>query len=251
MDTPNYEFAPVTPTDLPKQIAAQIRAAINSGELNANDKLPTESELAERFNVSRPTIREALKRLAAQNLIRSRRGPGGGSFITVPAVQEVGQELSTQTRLLLGLQSISETELLECRAPLIQMFATLAIEHRTDADLEALHNALTAQLRYQDDPAQFCNADIAFHRTLVESAHNRLLSLLMYPLIEGAQPVSNMVIFRYPQYARIIELHEKILAAMQHRALAKCQIYLTESHQMLAEQLQRAQSDYASRQNKA
>ena len=62
---------------LARQIAEKLREAILEGRLHVNERLPTEYELAARFNVSRPTIREALKRLAAQNLIRSRRGPAG------------------------------------------------------------------------------------------------------------------------------------------------------------------------------
>ena len=51
-------------------IAAQLRDAIVAGELVSDERLPGEQELAERYGVSRPTVREALKRLAAQNLIR-------------------------------------------------------------------------------------------------------------------------------------------------------------------------------------
>jgi GntR family transcriptional repressor for pyruvate dehydrogenase complex len=60
------DFEPVSATSLSKQIADQIRQAIMEGSLKANDRLPTEGELSDRFGVSRPTIREALKRLAAR-----------------------------------------------------------------------------------------------------------------------------------------------------------------------------------------
>ena len=56
------------------QIAESIRALILGGKLVVDQRLPGEQELAARFGVSRPTVREALKRLAAQNLIRTRRG---------------------------------------------------------------------------------------------------------------------------------------------------------------------------------
>ena len=70
------------------RIAADIRAAIVAGRLTVNERLPTEEELAARWRVSRPTIQEALKRLAAQNLIRSRRGPSGGTFVSQPSREE-------------------------------------------------------------------------------------------------------------------------------------------------------------------
>ena len=78
-------FQPLVAESLAKQIAENIRSSILDGSLKVDDQLPTEEVLAEKFNVSRPTIREALKRLAAQNLIRSRRGPTGGTFVNRPS----------------------------------------------------------------------------------------------------------------------------------------------------------------------
>ena len=62
------------PADLSAKIAKNIRDAIISGALIVDERLPSEADLSEQFNVSRPTVREALKRLAAQSLIRTQRG---------------------------------------------------------------------------------------------------------------------------------------------------------------------------------
>ena len=78
-------FQPLVAESLAKQISQNIRNAIMDGSLKVDEQLPTEEVLAKKFNVSRPTIREALKRLAAQNLIRSRRGPTGGTFVKQPS----------------------------------------------------------------------------------------------------------------------------------------------------------------------
>src|ERR1700753_3974555 len=72
------DYMSVITTSVAKQISEQIREAIVNGQLQVGQRLPTEDDLAQKYGVSRPTIREALKRLAAQNLIRSRRGPAGG-----------------------------------------------------------------------------------------------------------------------------------------------------------------------------
>lgn len=80
----SIEYQKVVRTGLAKQVADEIRDAILSGRLQIDERLPTEEELARRFGISRPTIREALKRLAAQNLIRSQRGPTGGTFVRRP-----------------------------------------------------------------------------------------------------------------------------------------------------------------------
>ena len=67
--------------DLSVQIAQKLRNAIVEGTLLVDERLPSEKELCDRFSVSRPTVREALKRLAAQNLIRTQRGASGGAFV--------------------------------------------------------------------------------------------------------------------------------------------------------------------------
>ena len=67
--------------DLSTEIAEEIRASIKNNELDIGSRLPSETELAEQFRVSRSTVREALKRLAAQNLIRTQRGASGGAFV--------------------------------------------------------------------------------------------------------------------------------------------------------------------------
>ncbi|CAN0583981.1 unnamed protein product, partial [Ectocarpus sp. 12 AP-2014] len=72
---------PDSTTGLPVQIAAAIRDSIVEGALIVGERLPSEAELAEQFDVSRPTVREALKRLAAQSLIKTQRGAFGGAFV--------------------------------------------------------------------------------------------------------------------------------------------------------------------------
>ena len=70
---------PDSSKDFSAQIATAIRDAIVAGELIVDQRLPSEAELADQFEVSRPTVREALKRLAAHSLIRTQRGATGGA----------------------------------------------------------------------------------------------------------------------------------------------------------------------------
>ena len=87
--------------DLSAQIAQAIRDAIVSGDMIVDERLPSETELSEQFQVSRPTVREALKRLAAQSLIRTQRGAFGGAFVNRLSYEEAyGQQITTSTLLL-------------------------------------------------------------------------------------------------------------------------------------------------------
>src|SRR5689334_18541438 len=64
-----------------QQVEDRIRQAILEGELKTGERLPSESELARQFAVSRTTVREALRALSTQNLIEKVPGAGGGSFV--------------------------------------------------------------------------------------------------------------------------------------------------------------------------
>ena len=89
-----------------RQIAEQLRNAIVAGQFKIGQRLPTEDELAKRFGVSRPSVREALKRLAAQNLVRARRGPTGGNFVVQPSYAELAESLSGAATLLVGMGAL-------------------------------------------------------------------------------------------------------------------------------------------------
>ena len=127
---------------LAKQIAEQIRSAILDGRLQVDQRLPTEEELAAQFSVSRPTIREALKRLAAQNLVRSKRGPSGGTFITRPTESELRTTLANATTLMVTLGEFDIDAITEARREMQKLCLKLAIERRTDAQLTSLRRRI-------------------------------------------------------------------------------------------------------------
>ena len=75
-----------------EEVASELRAQIVTGERGDGDRLPNENTLAEQFGVSRATIREALRVLTAQDLIRTAKGAGGGSYVQVPSVRHITVE---------------------------------------------------------------------------------------------------------------------------------------------------------------
>ena len=93
--------------DLSTEIAEEIRASIKNNELDIGSRLPSETELAEQFKVSRSTVREALKRLAAQNLIRTQRGASGGAFVKQLSFEEAYDYQITTSTLLLSMNDVS------------------------------------------------------------------------------------------------------------------------------------------------
>src|SRR6185437_699739 len=150
------DYQGIVPHSLAIQIATKIREAILEGRLKVNERLPTEEELANRFGVSRPTIREALKRLAAQNLVRSRRGPSGGTFVTQPNSQEARLTVANATSLLVSLGDFSLKDIAEARTEIELICCSLAASRRTDAHLATLEEEIQRQRVKNLSDEQFC-----------------------------------------------------------------------------------------------
>lgn len=209
------DYQPLESQSLAKQIADNIREAILEGRLRADDRLPTEMELAERFGVSRPTIREALKRLAAQNLVRSRRGPAGGTFVNRPGRDELSGALATAATLMVSLGDFELPQIAEARESLEMLCCRLAAERRTAAELEVMAEELERQRAGALTDEEFCASDVRFHRALVTAAHNPVLEFVMYAVIEALQPVMNLVVYRFRDRAEVLSQHGRILSALR------------------------------------
>lgn len=206
---------PKNPADLSAQIAKAIRDAIISGALPVDERLPSEAELAEQFAVSRPTVREALKRLAAQALIRTQRGATGGAFVNRLRFEEAyGQQITTST-LLLSMNDVSFATACEARYALERACAPLSALRRTADHLATMR----AEAHRQSQPGltdeAFCASDVAFHRALVDAAGNPVLSYQLAGAVEAMQPLMNMITFSARSRERIIALHTAIADALE------------------------------------
>lgn len=207
----------VVKTSISKQIAEQIRDAIVSGQLEIGDRLPTEDELAQRYGVSRPSVREALKRLAAQNLVRARRGPTGGNFVVRPSYDELAESLSGAATLLIGIGELGIEEIIEARRVLQHSCLELAAVNATASDIRQLEAALARQQDPQISDEAFCQADVAFHRALVDATGNGMLRFVMYTVLDALIPVANMVVTVVRKRSDILDLHARMLEQLQQR----------------------------------
>ena len=201
--------------DLSAQIAQAIRDAIVAGEMIVDERLPSEAELADQFNVSRPTVREALKRLAAQSLIRTQRGAFGGAFVNRLSYEEgYAQQITTST-LLLSMNAVSFDVACEARYALERACTPLAAERRSPDHLATMR----AEIHRQGQPGlsdeSFCASDVTFHRALVDAAGNPVLSYQLAGAVEAMQPLMNMITFTARSREEIVRLHTRIADAIE------------------------------------
>lgn len=164
-----------------EQVYDQLREMILGGQLAQGHRLPNEVQLAQRFGVSRSTVREALRLLVAENLVRTAKGSGGGTFVTLPTLDHVSEFLERNLELLSLADDVTLSEFLEARE-LIEVFAVRqAAVRRTPADLEALRATLLA-----DDgtlsPEEQYRHNREFHAVLVDACGNALLRIAAEPI---------------------------------------------------------------------
>ena len=163
-------FAPIRPTRASSDVIAQIRRAILSGQYRPGDRLPTEREMAQQFGVSRVTVRDALRALEANGLVRVKVGGQGGPYVSEPDITQLSDSFSTH----LQLRGTTFQELAEARMALEITAAELAAERATEADLLALNNAIQGPMQ-PPLAADTASSSLDFHTALVIAAHNQAL----------------------------------------------------------------------------
>lgn len=169
-----------------EQVSDQLRELIAVGELVAGERLPNENVLAREFGVSRATVREALRVLAAQNLIRTAKGAGGGSYVTRPSVDHISEFLHSSINLLTESQHVALEELLEARELLEVPAARLAAVRRGEDDVERLWASIPGEpLKLSTEEQFVLNKD--FHRVVLEASRNTLLSIAAQPVFTVLQ----------------------------------------------------------------
>ena len=165
----------------PQQIADELRRLIVSGELSEGDSLGHEPELVERFGVSRPSLREALRILEAEGLISVVRGVLGGVV-----VHEPDERMTARTAaLVLQARNVSLADVHEARSLLeptaARVVASLRSRRSAASELQQL---IDDQIRVITDPDAFGPANARFHEHLVTLAGNQTLSIVAEMLNE-------------------------------------------------------------------
>lgn len=185
------------------------------GTLIVDERLPSESELAEQFEVSRPTVREALKRLAAQSLIRTQRGASGGAFVKRLSYPDAYSQQITTSTLLLSMNAVRFDTACEARYAMERACAPLSATRRTADHLATMRAEIHRQSQSGLSDEAFCASDVAFHRALVDGAGNPVLSYQLAGAVEAMQPLMNMITFTARSREAIIALHTEIADAVE------------------------------------
>lgn len=193
-----------------------IRSAILAGDLMPGERLPSEFELAGQYGVSRTTVREALRALTAQSLIRKVPGAGGGSFVQAVDISSFGQSLSQSIHRLAQLGGVPFEEMSLMRQFLEIPAVRLAAVHRSDAELAALRGLVEEEKRISVDDPRVSEADAEFHGTIAAASGNRLLASFVQALHRDTEPVHYLRLS--PEVGRTtVVQHQRIVRAIRDR----------------------------------
>jgi GntR family transcriptional regulator, transcriptional repressor for pyruvate dehydrogenase complex len=173
-----------------EQVEAQLRAAIISGKLQRGDRLPPEAQLAADFSVSRTTVREALRALAAQGLITKLPGSKGGSFVEHLDHHKLETTFRDHLQSTLEVGAIDYNEVAQFRNLLEVPSARLAATYRTDADLEAISAVVEEEKGATTDDPRVPDLNVRFHVAVATASQNRILTAFVSALHRVAHPLS-------------------------------------------------------------
>lgn len=191
---------------LSDRVAAELESRILWGDPEPGNRLPTEAELCELFDVSRSVVRDALRTLVARGLVRV--GPGQGIVVTDPSDEAFGQALL----LLLARSSLTMREVTEARAAIEINLGPLAAARGTSDDWELMETHLEAFARAVDgqDWLRAHAEHLAFHVALLRAVHLSALEILLKPMHEiivlsSVPPADNPELWDVPAHPPILE----------------------------------------------
>jgi len=215
-DTPLFQK--VAPVRIFEQAVEQLRDLIVSGRLKPGDRLPTEQVLCRQLNISRSTVREALRVLEAEGWVEVRRGMG--SFIverpvTILPRSEIGQWLESHRTAI--------EQVIQVRESIEPSAAELAALNSTPEELHNIQNlvvdlaSIIDQIRQRGDEAlysQLAQVDTSFHQAIAEASDNDLMVELISQILPMFYQSDLAVLFVTGRMDMILSEHQAIANAI-------------------------------------
>lgn len=195
-------------------IVQQLGLKIISGEIPENEKLPSEVELCEAFQVSRPVFREAIRVLNAKGLTYSRPKIG-----TVVRPKDEWHLLDPDVLFWL-IQTTPENEFFKTlstvRRVLEPELAYIAASTATDDDIQSIQQAYDGMAK-AETTEEFMIPDIQFHLSIAKATHNDLLAYMSKMLVLPLQQSIQMTSLRPNLQSHSLPRHKAILTAIENR----------------------------------
>lgn len=193
-----------------QRTARELRAHIQAAELEPGDRIGRADELAVRFGVSRPVLREALRLLESAKLVRISRGPGGGVFVANTFEEGMAESVSDSVALLLETESVTVEELLEARAAIEVPLAGAAASRTSRALVATLRATLEVP-----EGAVANGAYVGFHRAIAAATENPVVLGVSDWIWSALQPAYDALVQPRVSARAVADAHAAVLAAIE------------------------------------
>jgi DNA-binding FadR family transcriptional regulator len=213
---------PIHRKKLSHEIRDHLREHIEKGAFKVGDKLPSEHQLMELFQVGRPAVREALQALENDGLITIRHG--GGATVNQPSAALIFNQIDHATRHLLSLSNKNVEHLQEARQIFEAGAVRLAVARATKEDIEQLREKLDEMITYKGDRIRFVEADLAFHTKIAQISRNPIIINTSKALLNWLKEYQRSSVAFEGLEPLTIKEHEAILErilARDHEGAAK------------------------------
>lgn len=204
-------FSPIRSRRASDEVLAVLVDAIRGGLYEPGDALPRERDLAERLEISRKVLREAIERLRQEGIVSVRRGPGGGTVIaSVENLTRVSASIQGETRASLR-------SLLEVRRPLECTAALLAAQRATEHEWEWFRRLVGMLDELIERPKEFWEMDIRFHFTIADVSGNPYCANFLRVIFNRMSVIREQFPYAHVPHPQAIVNQQDTLEAMESR----------------------------------
>jgi len=163
------KYSPIERNSVAEQVAKRLLELVRTRNLKPGDVLPTERDLAAMLQVSRPSVREAVRGLQILGVLKARQGSG----LFVSSLEAA--DMLAPWQFLITLNKENVDALYEARVLIDGGIARMAAERISNENLARLRQMLVVQKELTGDPLGFRVSDLEFHRTIMEATGNSFL----------------------------------------------------------------------------
>lgn len=222
-----FAVEPIRATRTFEAAIDHLTDAIERSSLRRGDRLPGEHELARLLEISRPTLRQALRVLELSGVIEVRRGKAGGVFVASELVPTVAISSAV------ALEESAAADVLRARRVLETAVAHEAASRATAEDYAHLERSIDLLRGHLGERPLVMRADALFHRALVRACHNRTLESAMRGVAKELAPIRDAYSGGLPRDRLTLDVHERQLEAMRRHERGLLERALDDHFRML------------------
>lgn len=206
-------MAPIPSQTVVQTIIERITSAITAGRFKLGEKLPSEFELMQELNVSRNSLREAMKIMSATGIVEIKRGDG--TYLT----SQFNPSFFDNVIYSLILESSSDQEIVELRQTLDEAVLKLAMEKSDEQDIQKLQSYIDGMRKYfnQGDISKAAKLDYEFHLLLTDCCKNVFLARIVKGVYQIFEKSIENNIRTEELFAKADENHQLIIDCLTNK----------------------------------